>query len=526
MTIKTLSAHQQAIMTALTSTSDNLSIEAAAGAGKTSTLEHAIRHALPKSAQALYVVFNKRNQEEACERLEGTSAMTCTLNALGFRAMAAGSKKRYNLSQNKVWDVIREVLTKSENKIYGKTVKHMVDLARSEGIGAKVLNPATGKVELFDMEPMDGWMAVIERYEISCDDGEQNMYDAITFARKVLAECIRWSVELKIIDFNDQNYMPATGLVPLKWPEVTHVLVDEAQDLNAVQTECVARIIAARKARLIFVGDPWQAIYGFRGALNGSMDTLAKRFSCKVLPLSVCWRCDASMIELAQSTGAPIQVAPGKAQGRTETLSSYNTVAGDIVLCRTTAPLISAAYKLIAQGRPAIVLGRDIGAGLIALVKKLRAKSVNELSQKLSQWVRDEIAQAEEEGKFGKAGAAEDKAQCLEVIIDNLSGADRTIPNLLAEIERLFSNDASDRAVTFSTIHKAKGREWDRVIILDREKMPLKWAKAPWQQKQEVHCMYVAYTRARHELFFVSSDGLDRIGKGADDAQSGDMQLM
>jgi len=215
MTIKTLSAHQQAIMTALTSTSDNLSIEAAAGAGKTSTLEHAIRHALPKGAQALYVVFNKRNQEEACERLEGTSAMTCTLNALGFRAMAAGSKKRYNLSQNKVWDVIREVLTKSENKIYGKTVKHMVDLARSEGIGAKVLNPATGKVELFDMEPMDGWMAVIERYEISCDDGEQNMYDAITFARKVLAECIRWSVELKIIDFNDQNYMPATGLVPL-----------------------------------------------------------------------------------------------------------------------------------------------------------------------------------------------------------------------------------------------------------------------------------------------------------------------
>jgi len=534
MAITTLSAHQEAIMTAIRTDRQNLEIEAAAGSGKTSTLEWAIRHVIPKSETTLYVVFNKKNEMEAKERLEDTGAATMTLNALGFRAMGAGSKKRYELWHGmqgkpaKCWEIVRAILgdAKSrENKIYGKTVKHLLDLARSEGIGAKVYNPRTGKVELLPIESDDAWTALIERYEVDTESGEQNTYDAIAHSKKALSLSIEWAVERKIIDFADQNYMPATGLVPLKWPEADNVLVDEAQDLNAVQVECVARIVAARKARLVFVGDPWQAIYGFRGALNESMAALAKRFACKKLPLSVCWRCDASMIELAQSTGAPIQVAPGKAQGRTETLSSYNTVAGDIVLCRTTAPLISAAYKLIAQGRPAIVLGRDIGAGLIALIKKLRAKSVNELSQKLGQWVRDEIAQAEEEGKFGKAGAAEDKAQCLEVIIDNLSGADRTIKGLESEIKRLFSKDAIDSAVTFSTIHKAKGLEWDRVIILDREKMPLKWAKAPWQQKQEVHCMYVAYTRARHELFFVSSANLDTVGSAAD-AQSGDMQLM
>lgn len=526
MTIKTLSAHQLDIMNAIKTSSANLEIEAAAGAGKTSTLEHAIRHALPAGASALYVVFNKRNQEEAQERLEGTDAMTCTLNALGFRAMAAGSKKRYQLSANKVWDVIRETLSKVENKIYGKTVKHLVDLARSEGIGAKIYNHATGKIELFSADDDSSWIELIERYEVSCDDGEQNMYDAIVLARKILAESNRWAIELKIVDFNDQNYLPATGLVKCVWPQVDHVLVDESQDLNAVQAECVAQLVSTRKARVIFVGDPWQAIYGFRGALNDSMSALAKRFSCKVLPLSVCWRCDASMIELAQTTGAPIQVAPGKAAGRTETLASYETVAGDVVLCRTTAPLISAAYKLIAAGKPAIVLGRDIGAGLMALVKKLRARSVNELETKLSKWCQEEIKQAEEDQKFGKAAAAEDKAECLSVIIGNLTGAERTIPNLLEEIERLFSDKATESAVVFSTIHKAKGREWDRVIILDRERMPLRWAKAPWQKQQEIHCMYVAFTRARHELLFVSADGLDKQGADSADIDTGDMQLM
>lgn len=527
MTIRTLSAHQSAIMDAIRATRENIEIEAAAGAGKTSTLEYAIKHVLDAKAFPLYVVFNKRNADEAAERLGDTNAATMTLNALGWRTLLAGCRKgkRLNLQPDKLWNIIRDTLSKPENKLYGKTVHHLVMLARSEGLGAKVYNPATRKIELFDSSDDASWMEVIERYEVSCDDGEQNVYDAIELARKVLGESIRAAVEDGVLDFADQNYMIAHGGMPVKWGEWTHVLVDEAQDLNAVQAEMVAQLVSARKARVIFVGDPWQAIYGFRGALNDSMSTLAARFSCKVLPLSVCWRCDASMIELARTTGAPIEVAPGKAQGRTETVSRYNTAPGDVVLCRTTAPLISAAYRMIAQGKSAVVLGRDIGAGLCALVKKLRAKSVNELEQKMSAWLRDQISEAEESGKPGKAAAAEDKIECLQVLVDQLTGADRTIPALLATIDSLFSDKALDRAVTFSTIHKAKGREWDKVIILDRHRMPIKWASAPWMQKQEVHCMYVAYTRARHELLFVTADGLNATGGDAAN-DSGDMQLM
>ncbi len=60
----TLSPHQQAIAAAVRETSDNLMIEAAAGSGKTSTLEHLIRHEMAGRV-ATYVVFNKRNADEA-----------------------------------------------------------------------------------------------------------------------------------------------------------------------------------------------------------------------------------------------------------------------------------------------------------------------------------------------------------------------------------------------------------------------------------------------------------------------------
>jgi DNA helicase-2/ATP-dependent DNA helicase PcrA len=59
-------------------------------------------------------------------------------------------------------------------------------------------------------------------------------------------------------------------------------------------------------------------------------------------------------------------------------------------------------------------------------------------------------------------------------------------------------------AVTLSTVHKSKGREWPRVFLLGQEKyMPSKYARQAWQLEQEMNLIYVAYTRAMSELIFV-----------------------
>src|SRR5262249_55889188 len=55
----------------------------------------------------------------------------------------------------------------------------------------------------------------------------------------------------------------------------------------------------------------------------------------------------------------------------------------------------------------------------------------------------------------------------------------------------------------FSTVHKAKGLEFDTVYILKSELMPHPAAKRGWQLDQEYNIIYVALTRAKQRLYFL-----------------------
>ena len=83
----------------------------------------------------------------------------------------------------------------------------------------------------------------------------------------------------------------------------THALVDEFQDTDPVQWEIFRRIFVdeAEKHRLFLIGDPKQAIYGFRGADLHTYD-LARRYLQKtdqaaLLPLTENYRSTGPLIE-------------------------------------------------------------------------------------------------------------------------------------------------------------------------------------------------------------------------------------
>jgi superfamily I DNA/RNA helicase len=62
------------------------------------------------------------------------------------------------------------------------------------------------------------------------------------------------------------------------------------------------------------------------------------------------------------------------------------------------------------------------------------------------------------------------------------------------------------QVLTLATIHKSKGREFQRTYLLDMAKYcPSPYAKKDWQMIQETNLEYVAITRAMHELIFVNS---------------------
>ena len=75
---------------------------------------------------------------------------------------------------------------------------------------------------------------------------------------------------------------------------------------------------------------------------------------------------------------------------------------------------------------------------------------------------------------------------------------------MLDSIDKLF-NDKIEGAIKLATIHKSKGLEAQRVLILDRGLIPSRYATQDWQLEQENNLMYVAITRSMDYLGFINS---------------------
>jgi DNA helicase II / ATP-dependent DNA helicase PcrA len=405
-----------------------------------------------------------------------------------------------------------EAMTYPQRVKYPHMAK-LIGLAKGAGIVPATLSP---ELECFGGLVQDNevvWKRIIDMYDIEgfIDEktGELDI-TGMTFVRRLLARSIETSQ--RVIDFDDQLYMPVIAQVPFEKFDV--VLLDEAQDVNAMQIEIVTRLLAPG-GRVIAVGDRHQAIYGFRGAMSQSMDHIGDLFKCQPLPLSVSYRCPKKVIDVAQQYVKHIEAFEGAVDGLVERHDGDEGYdirllrQQDVILCRLNAPLVSLAFALIRQKVACRVLGRDIANGLVALVKRLKAHSVEELLTALSAYLkRDAIRHEKDPAALSRS---QDKVSTLHVFIDELAPTD-TVQRLIFNIEGMFQDvqpGQQAQMLTLSTVHKAKGLEWDRVFILDAaELMPLPWARPGWQQDQEFNLIYVAVTRAKRELRFISSIGL------------------
>lgn len=78
------------------------------------------------------------------------------------------------------------------------------------------------------------------------------------------------------------------------------VLLDEFQDTSVLQLQLLGRIF--RDAPVMAVGDPNQAIYGFRGASAGTLALFPEHFgTTTAMTLSISWRNDVEVLEIADA---------------------------------------------------------------------------------------------------------------------------------------------------------------------------------------------------------------------------------
>ena len=500
MATTNFSEFQKNIFNAVENGNTNIAINAVAGSGKTTTIVECCKRLHMDKYEVKFLAFNNSIVKELKAKI-GNYADVSTLHSFGYSVLRKVSGgKDFDPNDRKYINIIKDchmlaINDEDDKKNYLKALNNADKLFRLCRINL-VQHGDTKAIrdiaEEYNITPLVNEFSVVndllkDAYTLDCNDCNRNG---------------------KInIDFTDMIVLPLSYRDQI--PSYKVVFVDEAQDLSCAQRELM--LAAAKGGRFVAVGDRRQAINGFAGADCQSFDKIANQSNTIELPLSVNYRCGSAIIALAQQIVPEIQAHKGAIEGVVDeltnlTLSDFHP--NDMVLCRTSAPLVVMCLKLIRKGITAVVKGRDIASGLITLIDKSKAKTIRGF-QSWADTEKDklarEIAKSEkmtdsEARETGRYIAYCDRVDCILAIGENVSN----LEGVKNTIDTLFNDTNLPNAITFSTCHKSKGLESDRVMILLPHKLPLTWKEQKdWEYEQECNLKYVAITRAKKELVFV-----------------------
>lgn len=450
-------------------TQQNIMINSYAGTGKTSTLEMLEREV--KQTPILYCVFNKRNADEATERMLSTTTVR-TFNGIGHRIWASAVKPRLKLEPNKTYTIIKEIADEvkgsASQEIWSSypLVKQGVGLAKALGYIPESVLP--------DAMRLCSRRTLHNRLDEEPDDLTSDLIDA------VLKQSIKLSYD-GTIDFDDQIYMPALfgGIYP-KYPLT---LVDEYQDLNPTNHVMIEKLVKNR--RLIGVGDPHQNIYSFRGAKISGMSDAVAAFGMTTAELSVSFRCPSAIVNnvhwhvpnfKASRSGGHVEILPH--------LSHTNIGDDSVFICRLNAPLFALAFKLLSVGRGVRIVGSDIGAGLTKIMRKFGDDSLSRqgVLDAIDEWLALKLAR--------ESKTAADSAECMRVFARHGSN----LGQALSYAEHLFR---AHGPIQLLTGHKAKGLEFSTVYHLDPHLIG--------DHIQDRNIRYVIQTRSSNRYYEIAS---------------------
>lgn len=465
---------QSAITWAAVNTTDNLLLEALAGAAKTSTLV-LIAEALPE-VEILCLAFNKKIAVEMQERLP-PNCKAMTLNSLGHRTWSEATGRRLKIESSKTFTLMSEAVGKLSPMERRSLGDSFAELMRTVDFGKQCGYVPSGH---------------FDRAKALMDDDEffahcEQRFDDVQvgLVRDVTIAGINQAMQ-GLCDYNDQIFMPT--IFHGAFPRYPLVLVDEAQDLSALNHATLRKMC---KKRLIAVGDSRQAIYGFRGAHEDSMSLLREQFNMKELILSTSFRLPVSIVEHVRWRASHMNAASWAIEGEVVRLNSWR--AGDIaeqaaILCRNNAPLFSMAVKLLKHGRHVEVGNADIAKGLLKIMRKFGDRSITQASvyDCIDAW---EVREKEKNKKRAHLGIA-DRADCMRLF----AAQGENLAEAVAYAEHLC---ASTGPLKLLTGHKAKGLEFDHVYFLDQELIGT--------EEQDPNLRYVIQTRAKRTLTYIRS---------------------
>jgi superfamily I DNA/RNA helicase len=480
----------------------HLVVNALAGTGKTTTILRAIEYA--PEQRILLAAFNKRIQEELARRITNANAEAKTLHGVGFACVrrfwegikvASGNGREVALAESVCGGQAPDAIKRLVGRLCTK--------------GREIAPHATTAGELADL---------IEEFDLAPDEEwAESGFDAAYVEARAL-DAMKLAAEQKPaagIDFADMLYLPVRN----KWLVKTYDLgvVDEAQDMTLTQLELFLGVV---KGRVVVVGDPNQAIYAFRGADCESLGRLKAELDADELSLTTTYRCPKLVVDYARRFVPAYKAADTAPDGTIASLASIDALVQaaenrdhkgnphDFILSRTNAPLAGVAMALIRSQKRVRIQGKDIGAGLISLVRKLSKgkaqHSIPALFERLAAWEKREIVRLTKLNREDLFDGVRDKAETLRVVAEGAACP----RELEARLSALFADEGNGGTIVCSSVHKAKGLEAQRVFILRptlNRKPPKDKPFTPKQAQEERNIEYVAVTRAQQTLVWVEA---------------------
>lgn len=491
------SKYQQGIFDFIQHGNGNAVINALAGSGKTSTIVNAVK-LIPSTCNALFIAFNKEIVKELEKKLAGVkNVQVKTLHSLGLLMIRRNLGTNIEIDEYKYRTFIKKNIKQLSSADFDKMTTKLMQQYTDNVIQLCDL----GRYNLAQCEK--DLLQVSARHDIPIIDDECN----------AVLNVMKWGREnTTSIDFTDMVWLPYELTLNPIGLQYDYIFIDECQDLNAAQQELFLRCFR-RGTRFIAVGDKKQAIYSFAGADAESFAKLQNLPNTTTLPLPISYRCPKKVVNLANQFVDTMECREGAPDGEiVHNVSIKDIHDGDMVLCRTKMPLIKLYMRYLRMGVKSYVRGQDIGLNLLRMVDKTEQIVLNVSLQKDGVFARlyDDLFEERNRLMIKRGMDLEDATlsnqimnkydsiKALEILAEGLTSA----RDLHDRIENVFAESAD--GVCLSTIHKAKGLEANNVYILCKTLMPSRLATQDWEKEQEQNLMYVAYTRAKYKLGFVS----------------------
>lgn len=474
----------------------NVVINAKAGSSKTTTAVCALDY-IPSNKRVLFLAFNKSIAEELKEKIgDKPNVFAMTFHSLGYKILLENFNVELDKFKYKTY-IQRNLAALSEGAFmsmqldekekYRRNCEELVDLAR--------YNKAQSPEEIG---------AVAEKYGIICEKNE--VY--------AVANVLAWGKENKdIIDYTDMEWLPyELGLSTYRY-KYDWIIIDEAQDTSPIRQELFKKCIK-KGSRFAAIGDKDQTINTWCGSDVSAFENFLNEKDTIKLDLPICYRCPKKVVNKLQLLVPDIQAAPNAIEGEVNyDVSQYDAGNGDMVLCRMSAPLSILYSDYIQKNIKAYIKGSDIGEGLNKLIKSTDCtkvsfdfmtdgviprlyKSLLKSLRKLMMQNGVDIENAIQTEKFMKLY---DSIKTIEILGNGTS----ELEYLTSRINSIFTDKKGD-GICLTTVHKAKGLEADNVYILCPSLMPSPLAKKDWELEAEHNIMYVAWSRAKKTLNFVS----------------------